>query len=335
MSKQLRYFLFIFNSLTIQVNAQDIHWSQFNDNQIFQNPGNAGDFKGDYRIIANYRDQWRSVSVPFQTISFSGDTHYKKNNKVGIGALLFNDVSGDGKFRTVELQSNFSYLLKIKADSTHTIRPGINIGINHRQVNFDQFSFDNQFVNNEYDPSSPSFESFQNQKKTNFSLGLGAVYQYWITDRKKINVGIGIFNINRPNQGFYAEKVQRDIRTSLFLKGIYEINEDWDILPSISFQTQGKYKEFILGSSAKYTLIDKLGAYRAVYFGGWFRNKDAGYLSVGLDNQNWFCGLSYDFNVSKLVPASNFRGGFELAARYIIHRFKPKKITHRACPDYI
>ena len=33
----------------------------------FSNPGNAGQFNGDVRFVANYRDQWRSVTVPFQT----------------------------------------------------------------------------------------------------------------------------------------------------------------------------------------------------------------------------------------------------------------------------
>ena len=65
------------------------------------------------------------------------------------------------------------------------------------------------------------------------------------------------------------------------------------------------------------------------------RTKDAGYLSIGMDYQNWFFGMSYDFNFSKLVTASNIRGGIEFAARYIIKRFKPKKIVHRVCPDYI
>ena len=75
--------------------------------------------------------------------------------------------------------------------------------------------------------------------------------------------------------------------------------------------------------------------YQSVYAGLWLRAKDAGYLSVGMDYQNWFLGISYDFNISKLTPATNFRGGIEFAARYIIKRFKPKKITHRICPDYI
>ena len=55
--------------MTSSVRSQDIHWSQFNDNQLFQNPGHAGHFDGDYRFIGNYRDQWRSVTVPFSTMA--------------------------------------------------------------------------------------------------------------------------------------------------------------------------------------------------------------------------------------------------------------------------
>ena len=53
--------------------AQDIHWSQFNDNPVFQNPGNTGNFNGDVRFVGNFRDQWRAVSVPYQTLSLSGE----------------------------------------------------------------------------------------------------------------------------------------------------------------------------------------------------------------------------------------------------------------------
>lgn len=329
------YIALFFTAFLYSVNGQDIHWSQFNDNQIFQNPGNAGNFNGDYRIIANYRQQWKSVTVPFTTLSFSGDTRLQKNKNIGLGALFFHDVAGDGKFRTVEFQANASYLYKLTADSVHTIRPGINIGINHRQVNWDQFSFDNQYNGSFYDPNLPTYEIYQTQKNTNISIGLGTVYEYQLSARKKIMGGIGFYNLNRPNQGFFSDKVKRDVRTSIYTKGLYELNYDWDLVPSISFQIQGKYRELIIGSSAKYTLINRLGQYRAIYFGAWYRTKDAGYISAGMDYQSWFIGVSYDFNFSKLIPASNARGGIEFAARYIINRFKPKKILHRACPDYI
>ncbi len=267
--------LLFFALISKELWAQDIHWSQFNNNQIFQNPGNAGFFKGDYRIIANYRQQWKSVTLPYTTFSFSGDTRLPQNQKIGLGLLFFNDQAGDGKFRTVEFQTNLSYRLNLTPDSVHTLRPGINIGINHRQVLWNQFSFDDQYNGAYYDPNLPTNENYQTQRNTNLSLGLGAVYEYAPTERKRVTGGIGFYNLNRPNQGFFGQKVPRDIRTSIFVKVSHPINDDWDLIPSVSFQVQGKYREFILGSNAKYTLINRLGQYRAVYFGAWWRNRDA------------------------------------------------------------
>ena len=321
--------------LTYSVKAQDIHWSQYNDNPLFQNPGNAGNFNGDYRFVANYRDQWRSVTVPYTTLSLSADGKLEKHKNLGYGILFFHDVVGDGSLRTLEVQGNISYLLKLSKDSTHTLRAGINLGMNHRQLNFDKLYFNNQYDGVQYNPALSSNEVLSNDRKTNFSTGIGVVYQYYVNKRFNIIGGVGAYNLNKPNQGFYNDVILRDIRTNIFAKGIYKIGFDWDIVPSINLSFQGKYNEIIFGSSVKYTLIDRLGEYRALYAGGWFRNKDAGYISAGMDYQSWFVGLSYDINFSKLVPASRARGGFEIAVRYILHRFKPKKIVHRICPDYI
>jgi hypothetical protein len=36
-----------------------------------------------------------------------------------------------------------------------------------------------------------------------------------------------------------------------------------------------------------------------------------------------------------LVPASNARGGFEIAVKYILNKVKKNNLIHRVCPDYI
>ncbi|MEJ6776886.1 MAG: PorP/SprF family type IX secretion system membrane protein [Crocinitomicaceae bacterium] len=315
--------------------GQDIHWSQFSDNPIFQNPGNTGHFKGDVRFVGNFRDQWRSVTRPYSTISLSVDCNTLIVKNLGYGLLFFHDVTGDGRLKTIEVQGNISYHLKLTADSVHSIRPGVNIGVNYRQLDFSQYYFDNQYDGISYNPALSTNEVLQTDRKTNFSLGVGAIYQYYKNDRFSFTTGFGAYNLNKPNQGFYTEVIKRDIRTNIFGKGIYKLNYDWDLLPAFNLSTQGKYREFVVGSSVKYTLVNKLGHYRALYGGLWYRNKDAGFISVGMDYQNWFVGLSYDINFSKLTPASRNRGGFEIAVRFILNRFKPKKITHRICPDYI
>lgn len=332
MGRTLLFILLLFSGYST---GQDIHWSQFNDNPIFQNPGNSGQFNGDVRFVGNYRDQWRSVTVPFSTISASVDAKSLKKRELGYGLMIFHDVVGDGNFRTIEVQGNVSYLIKLTADSMHTIRPGLNVGMNHRQLNFNNFYFDNQFNGIMYDPGLPTGELLYSDRKTNLSIGAGSIYQYYKGPRHNFTGGVGFYNINKPNQGFYNEVIQRDTRFNLFGKGIYKLNYDWDLVPGINISIQGKYREIVAGSSVKYTMINRLGEYRALYAGLWYRNKDAMYLSAGMDYQAWFFGVSYDVNFSKLVPASNLRGGLELAVRYIMYRIKPKKITHRICPDYI
>jgi len=59
------WLIFLF-CLANQAFAQDIHWTQFNNNPIFQNPAGAGNFKEDIRLTANYRTQLaeRQYSFP-------------------------------------------------------------------------------------------------------------------------------------------------------------------------------------------------------------------------------------------------------------------------------
>jgi len=315
--------------------SQDVHWSQYNDNPIFQNPGNAGNFNGDLRLVGNFREQWRAVSVPFQTISLSGDSKLYNYKNLGIGGLFFHDITGDGRLRTVELQLNASHTLKLSPDSAHILRPGINIGFNNRQLNWSKLQFGNQYNGISYDPTLPSKEDYARDKKTNLSFGLGTVYSFQIAKRKMLDAGIAFFNINRPNQGFYQERIPRSMRTNIFARMHYPIDFDWDLIPSVQVSLQGKYREIIIGSSVKYTLIDRLAEYRAVYAGIWHRAKDAFFFSVGMDYQQWYVGLSYDLNISSLTVASHVRGGFELSVRYILFRFIPKKNIHRICPDFI
>lgn len=315
--------------------GQDIHWSQFNDNPIFQNPSNVGDFTGDYRFIANYRDQWRSVTVPFSTFNFSVDSKLRTHPELSYGVYFFYDQVGDGRFQTFELMGNVAYRLKLSSDGKQFLTGGLNFGMNHRQFDFDKFYFGNQYNGVLYDPNLSNNESLNRDKKTNFSVGVGAIYKLNISERQHITGGVSVFNLNKPNQGFYGAKIPRDIRTNIFVRTQFKLNYDWDVLPSMQFNIQGKYREFVLGSSVKYTLVNRLGNYKALYAGLWYRVKDASYITVGMDFQDWFAGISYDINLSKLIPASSARGGLEIAIRYILHEFKPTKNVHRICPDYI
>ncbi|MDF3026816.1 MAG: putative rane protein [Fluviicola sp.] len=319
---------------TFRLFAQDIHFSHLNRQPIYQNPANTGLFAGDIRLTGNYKDQWRSVTVPFQTFAAAGDMKWKQKG-INFGAILFHDNVGDGFYQTLELLGSVSKNLKLNSDSTQTLSVGIQVGLNYRKVNMDKFYFDNQFNGLIFDASLPTNESYQNDSRANLTSGAGIVHSYYYGKANSLKTGISGHNLNRPNQGFYGSKVPRDIRLSFFSQLDHAINKELAVIPGIGFNLQGKYRELLIGSQVRYTLINKLGTYRAVDGGLWFRSRDAVVVRLGLAMQNWSVAASYDTNISKLIPASTARGGLELSVEYIITRFKPKKVIHRICPDYI
>ena len=53
--------------------AQDIHFSQFYASPLTLNPALSGFHDGTFRVAGIYRNQWRSVTTPFQTYGASFD----------------------------------------------------------------------------------------------------------------------------------------------------------------------------------------------------------------------------------------------------------------------
>jgi hypothetical protein len=181
----------------------------------------------------------------------------------------------------------------------------------------------------------PTNENFQRESKTNFTVNSGAVYQWFDGTRRNFNVGVALFNINRQNQGFFGENIPRSRRLNIHGRGQFAINDKWDVLPAFSFNAQGTHREFLTGSEMRYIMKESRGEYIALYIGLFSRITDAAFVNIGMDYQNWFFGINYDWNYSKLVPASRIRGGIELTAQYIFKSFRPKNTMHRICPVYL
>lgn len=335
MLKRVLYIAFLL--LGFVSHGQDIHFSQFYMNPVHLNPALTGNFDGDWRFTANQRSQWRAVSRPFNTVSLSAE------NREGLilpglyhAVNLFNDVAGDGNYRTIEMNLSTSYQRFLDLDSTHSVTPGFQIGFNNKRIDFSQLNFDNQFNGYYFDPDLPTGETPATVSRTGLNFSIGAIYTYQPEKRKSITAGIGWFNLPQAKQSFYGnELIKRDKRVAVHAKALYALNYEWDLQPGVFMQFQGKYKELVFGTNARYIFKDKKGEFIAPYAGVWFRNKDAVYVVAGAYYNKWIVGISYDVNLSQLSPASNVRGGLEFSVQYILHLFKPKEIQHRLCPDYL
>ena len=70
--------------LHIPLFSQDIHFSNWQMSPLNLNPAQTGLFEGDGRLIFNYRTQWRSVQVPYNTFSFGGDFNLTQQWKIAV-----------------------------------------------------------------------------------------------------------------------------------------------------------------------------------------------------------------------------------------------------------
>lgn len=317
--------------------GQDIHFSQFDKAPTSLNPAMTGDYEGQWRFSANQRSQWRSVSRSFNTFGFAGENREQLLLKnLYHGANYMNDVAGDGDYRTHEFNITNAYELVLGKDSSKSVTAGLQLGINHKTIDFDAFKYDAQFDGYKYDANLPSNETFLNERYTNLNVGIGFLFKQIVNSKLSFEAGLAGYNLLKQKQGFFGDPaIIRDRRFTFHGNVLYQIDKDWYLLPGVLFQTQGVYRELVVGSNIKYVQKDKRGEYVAPYGGLWFRANDAVNIVAGLYYNNWIAGVSYDVNVSELSPASNVRGGLEFSFQYILNIFKPDLKQYRACPDYL
>src|ERR1700748_3535699 len=53
----------------------DIHFSQFYETSILRNPALTGVFNDDYKLGVYYRNQWSSITNPYNTVLVSAESH--------------------------------------------------------------------------------------------------------------------------------------------------------------------------------------------------------------------------------------------------------------------
>src|SRR3954464_4077134 len=99
--------------LSLDSNAQDIHFSQFYENAILRNPGLTGIFSGDYKVGIDYRSQWGSVAMPYNTFMISGETRIMVDREIGdylsIGLVATYDKAGTINFASEQVYPAIAY----------------------------------------------------------------------------------------------------------------------------------------------------------------------------------------------------------------------------------
>lgn len=314
--------------------AQDFHFSMFNENPLNISPAMTGAFPGDHRMVLNYRNQWKSISEPFTTYTGSYDAGlFKKDAETGylsVGVQFLNDVAGTSEFATTKVDLSVAYHAIIGYRST--LSAGISGGFCQRSMDESGLYWDNQYDGTgTFNTSLPTGETstFESFSYGDFSAGL--MYSFASdessmasNDGIKFNIGAAAYHINTPKLSFSASDAE-----DLFAKYVVHARGQFGIFGSNTglvvqglFANQGPTREIVAGMGLRFMLTEQshyTGFMKesALTFGASYRVADAIIPQVQLEIANFAVGVGYDVNVSGLDVASDGRGGIELYLRYI------------------
>lgn len=347
--KKTLLLLLIGISILCPIFSQDIHYSQFYNAPLTLNPALTGIFKGDIRLMGNYRSQWRAVPVKYLTVTGAADMKFiNQATPKGFfsGGIVFHyDQAGYSKLNLSNLGLNVSYTQRLGEKIYATA--GGQLGLNQRAFKTEELTFNNQFDPGRgvYDPDLSTGENFPNTNNffVDFAAGLNLRWQGHsdaelvdrLDKRSKLDIGFGIFHLNEPNQSFLEDAVvPLTMRYSTYAFGTLQIGKSFDLLGNFNGQFQNPYRELVVSGGGKLHLNRSLGKQLAVQLTAGYRFSDIGdgfIPALEVNYNNWKVGVSYDINVSDFNVATRRRGGLEVAIHYIITKVKPLPVF-KICP---
>ena len=314
--KMMRLFVILSLIFTNQLKAQDVHFSQFDKTKSLLNPSLIANQNNDYQFHLQRRSQWASVTVPFNTLSFSfiAKQLYKD---ISVGVTFLNDIAGDSHFSTNGLNLSIANSFNSR---DNTFSAALFSGMYQRTIDFGGLVFSET-------------EDINNANFTFFDIGVGVSNYREIDKSSAILFGISAYHLNNPKQSL-TSSAEVFLQQKYILHSKYNrmINSKTSIAPILYFAIQKQDRELIIGSGVSYKLTNEFNLKSGLYT----RLNDAIFMSIGLQKEAFEVILSYDINTSSLSNASNHLGGFEMSVNYGWNVIKEERENNqKICPKYL
>lgn len=333
------FFIISLSLISCHLLAQDIHFTQFYNAPLQINPSNAGLIKEQFRVGVNSKNQWSSVTKPYQTIAAFFDMlilqrRYHKD-ALGMGMLFNADIAGDSKFSTLSAGAAITYIKSISNRNNHFIAIGIMPAILQNSIDYSSLYYDNQWNGNQFDPNLPNNEPQGKKSFVNFDLSVGAQWFFQQSLKQFYNVGFSVWHLTQPKVGLLNDNnIRLDTKYMIHGSTKVPVSSAFDLVPSLMISSQGKYFEFIFGTLFKYNRSTSYLDETSLNFGLFYRYADALVAMTGFEYKNINFGLSYDINLSRLRIASHVRGGLEFSISYTYGKNKSRKAKEIPCPIF-
>ncbi|MBA3972125.1 MAG: type IX secretion system membrane protein PorP/SprF [Bacteroidetes bacterium] len=309
--------------------AQDMHFTQFYSSPLFLSPAFAG---ADVcsRVSLTYRNQWPGIQKTYRSYLFSVD-HYFIGQNIGAGILFGSDVSGSGDLKTTIVNIPVAY--EAKLTKRINVRLGLQPGIHMRSINYDKLLFGDQIARG----GGVATIEAPVVKTTFFDAGAGLLFysrKYW--------GGFSAYHLNKPTQSLRGEPdAIVPIKIGFHGGGKFLLNEEEKeeknrrfISPALNYRHQNKFDQLDLGFYFTQNVFNVGFWYRGIplfksYAPG-YANNDAVAIIVGIRNDRFNFGYSYDMTISKLSTISN--GAHEITVSYQLCKLRKKKKVRMLTP---
>ena len=285
-------------------------YSQYMFNDYVINPGVAGTL--DYiPLRMTYRNQWTGFSGAPKTFTLTG--HSAVTDNIGLGSMLYTDVTGPISISGAMLSYNFRFPVSGKYCQWDK-RKFLSISLSTR---LNQFSFDSSgetwYSIHAPDGSGQNDPVIPLGSETSFNV-YHSLALYFYSER--LYAGISALDIfSTPNdldvltyyEGGYTNNIVGQYN---FILGYYypvDKQKNWAIEPSLLLKkTKMSKMQYHFNSRVIYQDL--------LWLGLSYRQSDAFVLLFGIDYGQYFFGYSYDTSVSEINGYNS--GSHELVVGY-------------------
>lgn len=327
------------------VSAQDVHFSQYFTSPLTLNPAMTGLVNKDFRVAANYRTQWSSITNnPYETFTFSVDGSLFKNkfnngDAVGLGIIFLNDKAGAGQLTNQTMGLSLAYHHALGKDKNQHISLGFQAYAVNKFVDFRKLVFGDQFDPVSGTANGTTGETWTDNEEGYSDFNTGIMYTGRINDKTSIYGGLSAYHITQPNETFQGGANKIHSRYNAYLGSSFDLTDYTVAYVSGNIQRQGSQSEFILGGATGFILNpnhDYDDNDKVFYVGAWYRYNDAIIPYIGFELDALTFGLTYDATVSNLATPTNYQGAYEMSliwnARY--PKSDPKRRYDFSCPKF-